>query len=167
VSAHNLSAILDPFLKLKNERSMKLSVAKLVFALLVGKACGQADDDFSSAPSSAPTDSKTYFDVPEQKWTAQLPNTGSANQARVGKGNAVYVSPDGASVYVTLDNGRLEVLSASDGFRRGGYEPTPLSVGWTTSCSGGVSFGENDSTRFAIHAVVHTPPPFLLEDIQT
>jgi hypothetical protein len=144
---------------------MKLRIAELAFALLVGKAIGQ---DFpSSAPSSAPSASKAYFDIPEQKWTAQLPLTGSPTGARVGKGNAVSVSPDGASLYVTLNNGRFEVLSASDGTHRWGYEPAAFAPGWTTSCSSAIAFGEKDSQRFAIHTVIHTPPAFFVQDVQS
>jgi len=144
---------------------MKLRIAELTFALIVRTAMGQ---DFpSSTPSSAPSASKMYFDVPEQKWTVQLPSTGSPAGPRVGKGNAVSVSPDGASLYITLDNGRLEVLSASDGTHRWGYEPTPFAPGWTTSCSSAISFGEKDSQGFAIHTVIHTPPAFFLQDVQS
>jgi hypothetical protein len=112
----------------------------------------------TAAPvASAPT-AANYFDEPLQKWTAQIDGTGSTFGSQISKGNAVTVSPDGASIYVTLNDGRLEVLSANDGSRRWGYEPTPLDGGWTVSCKSGVSFGEKADGKYAVYAIIDVPP---------
>jgi hypothetical protein len=116
--------------------------------------------------ASAPT-AAIYFDEPLQKWTAQLDGTGSTFDSQISKGNAVTVSPDGASIYVTLHDGRLEVLSANDGSRRFGYVPTPLDGGWGVSCKSGVSFGEKASGKYAVYAIIDVPPAGSGEDFRS
>jgi hypothetical protein len=104
------------------------------------------------------TSSIEYSKDPKQKWTVQLPGTGSAFDSKIGEGNAVTVSPDGSSVYVTLDDGRLEVLVASDGSNRWGYKPSPVADGWGVACRSGVSFGEMPSLKYAVYAIIDIPP---------
>jgi hypothetical protein len=104
-----------------------------------------------------------YFEDPVQKWTIQLPDTNIVFGSKLGKGNAVSASPDGASVYVTLSDGRLEVLSAFDGGVRFSYKPIPTAAGWSVMCKSGVSFSEMGGQQFAIYAVVDVPPPGLVD----
>jgi hypothetical protein len=105
-----------------------------------------------------------YFENPEQKWTVQLPDTNIVFGSKLGKGNAVTASPDGASVYVTMSDGRLEVLSAFDGGVRFSYKPVPATAGWSVMCKSGVSFSELGGQKFAVYAVVDVPPTGGLDD---
>ena len=130
----------------------------------------------TSAPSPAVTDPPPtpfptyisnidYLDDPIMKWSVQLPETGSTLESKIGTGNAVTVSPENSLVYVTLDDGRLEVLSASDGSTRWQYTPPPLDSGWTVRCQSGVYFGEQSGTgKFAIYAIIDQAPSGSLED---
>ena len=160
-------------------RISKLSFSAAITAiLLVGRACGlrKEQDPFLSEEQEerqaqeVPFDDEIiYYDEPVQKWTVQLPFTGEAIGNKVGNGNAVSISPDNLLVYITLDNGRLEVLLPSDGARHGGYLPSQLFPNWSASCVSGVAFGQLNSMRFVIHTVIHMPPfPVSLEqDVQS
>ena len=69
------------------------------------------------------------------------------------------VSPDGSSVYITLEDGRLEVLAASDGSHRFSYTPSPVADGWEVVCKSGVSFGEMPSVgKYVVYAIIDIPP---------
>ena len=127
---------------------------------------GQEEDEAIDEEDSNLINGTSYYDEPVLKWTTQLPFTGLTTIAtpKVANGNAVTASPDdgGTSIYVTLNNGRLEVLSANDGSRRWGWAPTPILPGWVTACRTGVSFGRMKASteRFILHTVIHIPPMF-------
>jgi hypothetical protein len=125
----------------------------------------------SMAPSNSasPTELEfvEYLDSPELKWSVQLFNTGASTGAGIGPGNAVTVSPDGSLVYVTLDNGRIDVLSSSSGEARASYIPPSLAPGWTTSCKSGVTFSELSGVKYAIYAIIDVPPLGTSEDVQS
>jgi hypothetical protein len=108
-----------------------------------------------------------YLDSPELKWSIQLFNTGASTGAAIGPGNGVTVSPDGSLVYVTLDNGRLDVLSSSSGTSRYSYSPPSLAPGWVTSCKSGVTFSELSGVKYAIYAIIDVPPIGVSEDVQS
>ena len=79
------------------------------------------------------------------------------------------MSPDNLLVYVTLDDGRLEVLSAFDGARRWGYKPQSIdaAAGWTVRCQSGVYFGKLPTGMYAIYAVIDVAPSGSLMDDQS
>ena len=67
--------------------------------------------------------------------------------------------------YITLSDGRLAVLSASDGSLRWEYTPPPASPGWTVKCNSNVYFGELSRIgKFAVYAIIDEAPAGLLED---
>jgi hypothetical protein len=123
----------------------------------------------SVAPSSYPTitSNAIYYDFPKLKWSNTLEGTGflGDDEAKLVTGNAVLCSPDGTLIYVTLDNGALRVLSASDGTTRWSHTPEPLASGWSVTCNSGVYFGEmNDGQQYVVYAVVDVPPDTGRED---
>jgi hypothetical protein len=123
----------------------------------------------SAAPSSYPTitSNAIYYDFPKLKWSTTLEGTGffGAEEAKLATGNAVLSSPDGAFVYVTLDNGALRVLSAHDGRTRWTHTPELLASGWSVTCNSGVYFGEmKNGQQYVVYAVVDVPPDTGKED---
>jgi hypothetical protein len=102
-----------------------------------------------------------YYGNPGIKWSVQLPDTGTGFQSQLASGNAVQVSPDNLLVYTTLDDGRLEILVASNGKRRWGNTPTPVdaSAGWTVKSQSGVYFGNSATLGlFAVYAIIDVAP---------
>jgi hypothetical protein len=123
----------------------------------------------SAAPSSYPTiaSNAIYYDIPKLKWSTTLEGTGffGEEEAKLATGNAVLSSPDGALVYVTLDNGAVRVLSAHDGSSRWSHTPEPLASGWSITCNSGVYFGEmQNGQKYVVYAVVDVPPDTGKED---
>ena len=99
----------------------------------------------------------------------KLEGTGLAySDAKLARGNAVTASPDGALVYVTMDNGSLTTLTAHDGATRFSYTPESIADGWSTSCESGVYFGElRNGEQYAVWAVVDVPPNSQQEDVSS
>ena len=126
----------------------------------------------TKTPSEAPTVYPTiqslgeYFERPKLKWSIKLDGTGLLDSdAKLSKGNAVLVSPDGLSVYVTTDNGGLQVLSAGNGGNRFMYQPPPLAEGFTVKCNSGVYFGQKgNGEQYAVYAIIDVPPDTTVED---
>lgn len=77
------------------------------------------------------------------------------------RGNGIAVSPDQALLYITRDNGRLDILVASDGSHRWSY--TPERVGpnfFPVACSSSVYFGDLAGIgTFAVYNIIDQPPP--------
>jgi len=145
---------------------MKLSMQLfLAMSALLHQASGQG---FTPLPTPAPVTPaptiesfNSYFNNPEQKWSIQLPDTGAASGSKVARGNTVQVSPDGSTVYVTLDDARIDVLSAFDGAHRKTFRVTPLISGARPTCRSGVFFGESEANgSFLVYAIIDPPPAF-------
>jgi hypothetical protein len=107
-----------------------------------------------------------YFEVPKLKWSVKIDGTGLlSSDATLSKGNAVLASPDGLLVYVTMDNGSLQVLSAGNGDTHFKYKPSPIRPGWTVECKSGVYFGRmRNGDHYAVFAVIDVPPNITVDD---
>ena len=110
---------------------------------------------FLAAASPALGQQLSLFD-PTVKWSTSIPGTSPS----IGDKNAVSLSPDDTHLYITLANGGLEVLDASDGTSKYNYTPNPVADGWTTSCTSGVAYGSD----YVLYAVIDTPPQGILDD---
>jgi hypothetical protein len=107
----------------------------------------------------------SYFDRPKVNWSVQLEDTGDEFMSKIGKGNSVTGSPENTLVYVTLDDGRLEVLASFDGVRRWGYKPAPIENGWEIQCRSGVYFGNLPSVgKYIVYAIIDISPSPLIDN---
>ena len=103
-------------------------------------------------------------------WSVKLPESTNptAGLSNLVDGNAVTLSPDGTLLYVTLSDGRLQVLDPSDGSTMFDYQPEPANAGWGLRCSSGVYFGELGTIgAVAIYGIVDIPPPGVNSDSQS
>ena len=85
--------------------------------------------------------------------TGQVPDTAWSTSLSGTSPNVVSLSPDEASLYVTLADGTLEVLDPTDGSSVYNYKPNPVANGGTVSCQSGVAYGDG----YVIYAVIDKP----------
>ena len=125
----------------------------------------------SSSPSIGPTPAPTFaptstdgvqlFSSPAEKWSVTLEAGTGLYTGKVGEGNAVTISPDGMLLYITRDNGRLDVLKPSDGTVRWSYQPVPVGPRFNpVHCTSGVYFGNmNGIGDFVVYTIIDEPSP--------
>jgi hypothetical protein len=100
-----------------------------------------------------------FLSEPSLEWTYQLPGSGSLSGRGVRKNNAVVVSYDGLSVFVTADDGTLHILKPSD-LSSSIVVDVPISSGnRSTECRSGISISEtfNKQVNFVVYAVTMLP----------
>jgi hypothetical protein len=96
-----------------------------------------------------------YLLEPSLEWTYQLPGSGSLSGRGVRKDNAVVVSYDGSSVFVTADDGTLHIVKPSD-LSSSIVVDVPINTSnSSTECRSGISISETSSRQvnFVVYAV--------------
>ncbi len=107
----------------------------------------------------------SYFATPKLRWSIQLSRAGPG-LAQLGPGNAVTISPDGGLIYVTLNDGSLEIRKASNGDLVKTITPPANALNWAITSSSGVAFGTLQGIGgFAVYAIIDTPPTGTSEDL--
>jgi WD40 repeat protein len=87
----------------------------------------------------------SYLEQPEVAWTQSF--------APLTEGNAVAVSPDGSTVYVTSADGQLALMNSVSGELIKSYLP-PQNGDLVPGSNSGVEFGESAALgAFAVYAV--------------
>ena len=101
-----------------------------------------------------------YYDSPQLEWETTIDGT-------MEDGNAIVPSPfDEEILYVTTRHGALKILSASNGTVIDSISPPLLAskdvsgktVTWGMHCKCAVAFGETQTGKFLVFAVVDEPP---------
>ena len=104
------------------------------------------------------TTSLHHYQVPLQKWSAQLPRVDGESDPSLRKGNAVQVSPDDQLVYVTTNFGNLYIFGAEEGSLVAQHKISPLRSSWRVACDSGISFYNGSDVKFGIYAIIDLPP---------
>ena len=120
----------------------------------------QKPQEPSQSPAPTTVDGFQYHDTAREKWATALPRGTGLYTGNVLKGNNVALSPDGLLLYVTRDNGRLDVLNPSDGTLRWSYEPSAVAPNYyPVHCTSGVYFGSHRTMGdFAVYTIIDEPP---------
>jgi hypothetical protein len=93
---------------------------------------------------------------PHVLWTRTLPNGGSIGEG-LRKGTGVVLSANEESLWVTSENGSLNVLDAANGSLLASFQPEIIDGHYTESRSSVSLYQSNESIDFGVYAVVDVP----------
>lgn len=91
---------------------------------------------------------------PNPLWSQPLPNGGTIEGEGLRKGNAVVLSDDEQSLWVTAESGSLHVYDSAGGTRLASFHPEAIDGHYTGSHSSVSLYQPNESIEFAVYAVV-------------
>ena len=97
-----------------------------------------------------------YLSEPAVRWTYQLPGSGTLSDRGVRRNNAVVLSYDGSTVFVTADDGSLHIIKPEN-LANSIVVDAPSEQNAYTECRSGVAISETGGTvNFAVYAAILT-----------